>query len=181
MSSGNGQENRVAYDLATLTLWEVLRAHLRGRFPRSRNPILRWALSVLFLSLGLAFLGFILGMAEWPRFPVETMAIGFGMAGALAPLLTLSRLQRTAKKLRREGYCTTELSPEGILRRTLTRECKYRWVPGQKFLALGDDVLIFLQSDEILWLPRRAFASSDKIDSFLETARSYHATAMTAR
>ena len=47
----------------------------------------------------------------------------------------------------------TELNPEGIVRRTLTRECKYHWVPGQRFVALGDDVLIFLNKDEMLWLP----------------------------
>jgi hypothetical protein len=126
----------------------------------------------------LAFLGFIVGMAEWPRFRAETMAFAFGMAGATFPLVALIRLQRLAARLRREGHCTTEFCQEGILRRTLTRECKYRWIPGQRFLLRGDEVLIFLRTDEILWLPRRAFRSSEMVDSFLQTAHSYHANAM---
>jgi hypothetical protein len=51
-------------------------------------------------------------------------------------------------------------------------------MPGQSFLALGDDVLIFLRNDEILWLPRRAFSSPDAIDSFLHAAQSHYANAM---
>lgn len=178
MSLVHSQNNLVTYDLETLSFREVLRAHLRGRFPNARQPIFRWVLAVVVLSLGLAFLGFIVGMAEWPRFQVETMAIAFGMAGAIAPFFTLTRLQRAASRLRREGQCTTELSQEGILRRTLTRECKYRWVPGQRFLSRGDEVLIFVSPGEILWLPRRAFESAEMVDSFLQTARNYHAAAL---
>jgi hypothetical protein len=181
MTLGDGQDALVTYDLASLTFTEVLRAHLRGKFPAARYPILRWVSSVFVLALGLTFLGFILGMAVWPRFRVETMAITFATAGAIVPVFTLTRLQRAVNRLRREGHCTTELSPEGILRGTQTRECKYRWIPGQRFLFRGDEVLIFLGSDEILWLPRRAFGSTEKIDSFLRAARSYHANAMNRR
>ena len=168
MSLVHSQNNVVTYDLNTLSFRGCHGPIFAGRFPNARNPILRWVLAVVFLCLGLALLGFIVGMAEWPRFQIETMAIAFGTAGAILPLLTLSRLQRAASRLRREGQCTTELSREGILRRTLTRECKYRWMPGQRFLLRGDEVLIFIASDEILWLPRRAFASAQMVESFLQ-------------
>ena len=136
-------------------------------------------MALLGLTLGSAGLGLIVGMALWPRFRVENMAIASGVVGPIAAVLTLSRLQRAGRRLREEGQCTTELTPEGIIRRTRTRECKYRWVPGQRFAALGDDVLIFLRHDEILWLPRRAFSSPDAIESFLLAARMHHADAMT--
>jgi hypothetical protein len=60
-------------------------------------------------------------------------------------------------------------------------ECKYLWVPGQKFIAFGDDVLIFLRSNEMLWIPRRAFSSPETIDAFLQTARSHYGAAMDRR
>jgi hypothetical protein len=178
---GNGQQSIVTVDLESLTFPEALRIDLCGRLPRARKPILRWALSIVGLIFCLAYLGFIVGVATWPRFRVETMAIAFGMAGAVVPTLRLARLQRTARRLREERYCTTELSPEGIIRRSLTRECKYRWVPGQEFLAVGDDILIFARNDEILWLPRRAFSSANHVDAFLETARRLHADALKPR
>jgi hypothetical protein len=173
--------NSITYDLATLTFRELLDAHLRGRFPGTRKPIRRWVVAILLLTFGLAFLGFVVGMTLWPRFPVETMAIAFGMAGAILPVRTLSRLQRAAKWLRTEGLCTTEIFPEGIIRRTRTREFKYLWVPGQKFIAIGEDVLIYLRSNEILWIPRRAFPSPEAIDAFLQTARSHYGAAMARR
>ena len=51
-------------------------------------------------------------------------------------------------------------------------------MPGQRFVALGDDVLIFLNNDEMLWLPRRAFSSTGAIASFLHVAQSHYANAM---
>jgi hypothetical protein len=54
-------------------------------------------------------------------------------------------------------------------------------VPGQEFLAVGDDILIFVRNDEILWLPRRAFSSANHVDAFLETARRLHADALKPR
>ncbi len=150
----DGQDTTVTYDLATLTFREVLLAHLRGRFPHARHPIFRWVSAVVILTLCLAVLGFSAGMAAWPRFRPETMAIAFAMPGAISPLLMLIRVQRVAGTLRREGQCTTQLCPDGILRRTLTRECKYRWIPGQRFLLREEEVLIFLRANELLWLPR---------------------------
>jgi hypothetical protein len=178
---GNGQQSIVTVDLESLTFPEALRIDLRGRFPRARSPIFRWALSIVGLILCLACLGLIVGIATWPRFRVETMTIAFGMAGAIVPTLRLARLQRTARRLREERFCTTEFSPDGIIRRTLTRECKYHWVPGQKFLAVGDDILIFIRDEEILWLPRRAFSSWNHVDAFLETAHRHHADALKRR
>jgi hypothetical protein len=122
---GSGQQSTVTFEEESLTFAEVLRIDLRGRFPRARSPIFRWTLSIVGLILCLACLGLIVGIATWPRFPVETMAIAFGMAGAVVPTLRLARLQRTARRLREERFCTTELSPDGIIRRTLTRECRY--------------------------------------------------------
>jgi hypothetical protein len=178
---GNGQQSIVTVDLESLTFSEALRIQLRGRFPRARSPILLWALSIVGLVFCLACLGYIVGIATWPRFRVETMAIAFGMAGAVVPALGLARLPRSARRLREERYCTTELSPEGIIRRTLTKECKYRWVAGQKFQAVGDDILIFIRDDEILWLPRRAFSSWNHVDAFLETAHRHHTDALKRR
>jgi hypothetical protein len=134
---------------------------------------------LLVLTLGSAGLGLIVGTALSPRFRVENMVIAFGLVGPIVAALTLSRLQRALRTLREEGQCTTELTPDGIIRRTRTRECKYRWVSGQRFVALGDDVLIFLRRDEILWLPRRAFSSPGAIESFLLAAQRHHADAMT--
>jgi hypothetical protein len=179
MSPANGVDNLITYDLATLTLREILRANLRGRFPRARDPLRKWAASLLGLTVCSGGLGLIVGMALWPRFQVETMVVAFGMVGPLVAVLTVAKVQRTGRRLRAEGQCTTELTPDGVIRRTLTRECKYRWVTGQKFVVLGHDVLIFLRRDEILWLPRRAFPSHSAIDEFLTTAQRYHADATT--
>jgi hypothetical protein len=149
---------------------------------KSAFPPLRMSpLSTVGLILCLACLGFIVGIAALPRFRADTMAIAFGMAGAVVPALRLARLPRIARRLREERYCTTELSPEGIIRRTLTRECKYRWVPRQKFLAVGDGILIVIYNDEMLWFPRRAFSSWNHVDEFLETARRHHADALKRR
>lgn len=180
-NGGNGRENLVTYDLATLTSAEVLRVRLRGRFPHARDPVRRWVLTILGLVCCLSMLGFLVGMATWPRFRIDTMALAFGMAVLVLPILTLTRLPRARRRLSEEGLCTTELTAEGIIRRTLTRECKYRWLPGQTFVVRGNDVLLFVRGGEMLWMPRRAFSSPDAMESFLQAARRHHADAMAHR
>jgi hypothetical protein len=175
------QVTSVTYDLATLTVAEHLQAHLRGRFPRSRSPMRRWIVSLLGLNLSLAILGFIVGMATWPRFHPRTTAIAFSILGGTIPVLTLSRVQGRAKRFRGKDLCTTELSAEGIRRQTRTVECKYLWDDNQEFLVLGGEVLLFLERDRMLWIPCRAFSSENDIESFLQTANCYYAEAMNRR
>ena len=109
MDHEDGPDNLIIYDLATLTWSEVLRVHLRGRFPRARNPVRRWVVALLGLTLCLAGLGLIVGLALWPRFRVETMAVAFGMVGPIVAVLTLSRLQRVGRRLRRRGNARRNL------------------------------------------------------------------------
>ncbi|WP_435019986.1 hypothetical protein TA3x_001584 [Tundrisphaera sp. TA3] len=168
----------MTYDLATLTYKEILRATLRFRHPKPRNPVAVWVASVIYVLFACAVMGFFVGMATWPRFKPEPLAAIFAMLGLAMPYRVLTQVSRAGKGIRGEGLCTTEFTPEGVLRRTSIVEIRYRWVPGQRFSLVGDDLLIFAHKDQMLWLPLRVFSSPSEAEAFLESGRIFHAKAM---
>jgi hypothetical protein len=178
MSLGDSPEDEVSYDLATLTFGEALRAHLCSRRPHARRPIIRGIASALGLILGSALIGSGIAMGSRTRINVASWALGFGIIGAIVPTLRLHRVQAALGRLRRQGICTTKISREGVFSRTDSVECLYRWSPGQQFTAQGDDVLLMLRPNGMVWLPRRAFDSDDAVEAFLRSARGCHADAM---
>jgi hypothetical protein len=162
----------VSFKPEALTTFEEWRMFLVRIASASKRPGLRMALGLLYLLFALPFLGFMIGMAGWPRLQPDTAALmGFGV-GLLFPYRVWRTKNTFIKALRGLSPITIELDRECVSVRAKHRHSRIDWAGVVELRTTSREIVLRYNAGDVSWIPTRVFASPEHEARFLEIAKS---------
>jgi hypothetical protein len=165
----------------TTTEEDLFRYILHNRLHNHPLRILLWGYYPIFIYGGASIA---YGLVHGQALPVVLIltALGGIFAGVLYPLAFRWIVRRTAKRFAREnldavGERTFECSPERVSWTWTSGESTQKWTAFQRIVGTPEYVYLYFGRHRAFIVPRRAFASPEAAESFLQKAIDWHRAA----